>query len=163
MPRSRHDRVVEILYNLAKKIYEISYAYNISEYETIDIITKSHKRRAAITYPYSPDLWCKDKRTGRIDVYEVWDKQLPDACVGDIVLSALTPNIDTLSIICFDKKQEELAHKLAEVILYSLFDDKRQFLLNPNLVKPYITLIPKDIQNNVVKIEDYLREKLKLH
>ena len=122
--KNRHDTVVSIIYNLAKKDsdYQEVYADHISVgYETIDLKTKYHKRKAAMTYQYTPDIWCKYKRNRKIDIYEIWDNQLREACVEDILFSALTPNIETLSIICFEKKQYDLACELVKIILFSLF------------------------------------------
>ena len=114
MAKSRHDRVIEILYDLCKgyKGYAKVYADHIGKenYKSINILSH-HKRGAAEVYPFYPDIWCTANRTGKIDIFEVWDSQSEDAkkCVEDVLFSALTPNIYLLYIICFEKEQYELA------------------------------------------------------
>jgi len=161
MARDRHDRVVEVLFQLARnfKPYAKVFADHISQnYRPLQILS-SQRRGEAEVCSYYPDLWCKIKKTNKIDIYEVWDNQSDDACVADIALAALTPNVERIYIICFDKSQYDLARKLVKVMLSSLFSEEGNLLLDPSEVMKYVTLIPIKIMEGD-KLKKFLHDKL---
>jgi hypothetical protein len=161
MSDSEHNRVIEVLYELALdfKPYGRVYVDHISkDYKTINIL--SHRKRgAADVYPYYPDLWCRTKRTNKIEIFEVWDSQIEDACITDIVLAALTPDIEALYIICLQKDQYELALKLVKVVLSSLFGEEGSLLLDPSKVAKYVTYVPAGVLDDR-RLKKFLHDKL---
>jgi hypothetical protein len=162
MSKDRHDKVIDVLFTLAKsfKPYHRVYADHISkDYKPITIFS-SQKRGQAQVLSYYPDLWCKIEKTNKIDVFEVWDSQSEDACVTDIVLAALTPNVQLLYVICFDKEQYDLALKLVKVILTTLFNDEGKPLLEPSEVAKYVTLIPDEVVEDNRKLKKFLHDEL---
>lgn len=163
MKKDRHNRIIKVLFELSKNYspYTKVHADHISkEYKPINIIS-SQKRGGAEVVPYYPDLWCRTK-TNNIDIFEVWDSQTDDlkACVTDIVLAALTPNVRYLYIVCFEQEQCDLARKLAKVILTSLFNEDRTLLLESSQVKKNVTLIPNEILDEERKLRKFLDQKL---
>lgn len=163
MASNQHDVTIKILYELCKACnYEDVYADHISVPYKIVPILSSHGRGTPEVYSYHPDVWCKYKKTKKLDVIEVWDEQLEDASVADVILSALAPNIATLSIICFDEKTANLAKKLSKVILGSVYDEKGGLLLDPSNVLKFILRIPDNIQGDQVKVKSYLKKNLNL-
>lgn len=160
--RSRHDRVVQILYGLCKPLYKEAYADHIndSNYRIIPIHS-GYKLETPEIYQYRPDLWCKS-RNGKVDIIEVWDTQSKEASGIDILFSALIPDAASLSIVCFDEETRNLARKLSKVILTSIFNQSGEALLSHQEVLPYIVLIPKDIQHDVDEVREFLRDKLNL-
>jgi hypothetical protein len=160
--RNRHNKVVKVLFELSKnyKSYRKVYAHHISQnYKPLQILS-SQKRGEAEVYAYNPDLWCKWKNN-KIDIYEVWDNQTEDACVGDIVLAALTQDVYMIYIVCFSKRQYNLARKLVRVLLSSLFDEEGNALLDPSEVTKYLTLIPDEAMKDDGKLRKFLHDKLK--
>lgn len=157
----RHDKAVKILLELASnyKPYGEVFAYKSRDYKMIPIIS-SHKRGKVVGYPYNPDLWCKYKKSSKVDIFEVWNKQTDDACVDDIVLAALTPNVKSLYIVCLEKSRHELAQTLVKVILSSLFNQKKQYLLDPSEVMRYVKLIPNEILKDDRKMRKFLHDEL---
>ncbi len=156
----RHNKVIEILFELCKKYnnYKDVYADHINEkYKKIPILSNNKK----ILYNYQPDIWCKLKSNNKKEIFEVWDSQSEDACVGDILLSALTEDINFIYIICFEKSQYDLALKLVEIVLSSIFNEKGEHLLPYLEIKKYITLIPEEIIDDENKVKNYLHDKLK--
>ena len=152
MPRSRHDRIVGILYKLSKNYTPFTkiYADHIGKtgYRSIVLTTQTAKSGKAVTHNYQPDLWCKRKNK-KIEVFEVWDGQ-----------SALTPNIYALSIVCLDKASAELAKKLANLILHKIYNEDAEYLLYPNRFV-LIAEVSGDIMKDEKKIEKYLYKQLK--
>lgn len=164
MANRRHDRIIEILFDLLKndEDYKKRNADHIEEnYKSINILSNNN-RGPSKNREYNPDIWCQLKKTNEIDIIEIWDSQSREACVEDILFSALTPNVCTLSIICFEKKQQKLASELVKLLLSSLFNDEGELLLEPNKVLPYIILISEEIINDDNKIKELLRSELGL-
>ena len=157
----RHDKAVKILLELARtyKPYGEVSAYKSRDYKKISIIS-SHKRGKVVGYPYYPDLWCKYTRSNKLDIFEVWNKQNDDACVDDIVLAALTPNVQSLYIVCLEKSKHELAQILVKVILSSLFNEKKKYLLDPSEVMRHVKLIPNEILKDDCKMREFLHDEL---
>lgn len=163
MASNQHDVVIKILYELCKACnYEDVYADHIGvPYKSVPILS-SHGRGTPEVYSYNPDVWCKYKNTKKLDVIEVWDEQLEDASVADVILSALAPDIVTLSVICFNEKTADLARKLSKVILGSIYNEKGELLLDPSNVLEFILRIPDNIQGDQIKVKNYLRKNLNL-
>lgn len=163
MAKSKHDQVVEILYQLSKnyKSYNKVCAdhVSVSSYKRIPILSRNQRGKSEV-HQYRPDLWCRYGRTNKIEVFEVWDNQSEDACVEDILFAALTPNIELLYIICFNKGQYELAKTLVKVILSSLFDEDGNLLLEPPGILRYVKLLPKNIISNNYAIKRFLQKEL---
>ncbi len=161
----RHNQVVKILYELCQShrdYIEVSADQIGVPFKPIDIVSQHAKGQRPAIYPYHPDVWAKLKRTNTKDTYEVWDGQSASDSVGDIVLSALTPSIRTMSMVCFDQHTSELAETLAKVILPSIRNEKGAVLLSKDDVLPYIVTVPEEIQRNDSKLREFLSEKLNL-
>lgn len=160
---SRHNEAVKALYELCKKLpsYSEVFADSIGvDYRPIDIVAPHAKGVRPVVYPYHPDVWARLKRTNRIDAIEVWDSQSASDSVEDLVLSALTPNIETLSIVCFDSETSELAKELTSTILSSIHTSKGRRLLNPSDVMQYIVLVPEGFTGN--ELRNFLGKSLYL-
>lgn len=160
MTVTTHDKIVRVLYELCNEyqLYKKVYADHISQdYKCISILTELSRRTPVKAYAYNPDLWCKYKNG--ISVYEVWDNQAREACVEDILFTALTPNIRDLSIVCIQEFQYELAKELTEVILNSLYNEDSELLINPK-EKLLIALIPDNLKNHN-ELKQHLYKKLK--
>lgn len=166
--RTIHDRVVQILYDLAKKhkSYKEVCADNIGvHFRPLDVISPHSKGVRPEVLPYNPDVWGK-LRNNTLDVYEVWDSQgewgRAADCVQDILFPALTEDIATLSIVCFDQGTADYAKRLARIILPSVMDGQGSVRLDTKSVLPFVVTIPNDIQNSVAKMEQFLGAKLNL-
>lgn len=73
-----HDNVVKILKELADKYPHYSKVVPyLDRREPIKIAFE------ALTVYYYPDLWAINKRTKRIDVYEVWNTESEDQAIAD--------------------------------------------------------------------------------
>lgn len=129
-------------------------------YKPIDIIAPHPKGIRPALVPYHPDVWARIRRSNRIDVYEVWDSQSDSDSVEDLVLSALTPNVETLSIVCFEPDTASYARDLVSTILGSMYDSKGNRFLDPSEVAPYIVLVPSALSDS--KLEGFLATKLNL-
>jgi hypothetical protein len=160
---TRHNNVVTTLYDLCKThaSYSEVYADNVGVgYKPLDIVAPHPKGIRPTVYSYHPDVWARIRRSSNIDVYEVWDSQTVSDCVEDVVLSALTPNIYTLSIICFDSEAANLAKELVSTVLASIHDAKGNRLLDPSKVLPYVVLIPANLSDS--QLQNFLGTKLSL-
>lgn len=160
----RHNRVIEILYEISKsyKLYEPYnkiYAHHIKEkYRKIDLY-ETAKRGKAVRYSYEPDLWCGTKKKG-IDIFEVWDTQGDKDCVEDIILSALVKNVSSLSIVCFSKDVYNRAETLINIILRPLHSEEGGYLLDPRK-NVFIALLPEESLEDEKKIKEILKRELK--
>ena len=160
--KTRHDKVIRILYELCKPFYRETYADHINDpnYKIIPIHS-GYKLDTPETYQYRPDLWCR-RKNGKIDIFEVWDSQTKEASEIDILLSALTQDVSSLSIVCFDEESRDLARKLSKVILTSIYNKSGEPLLSHQDVVPWIIMIPHEIRNDSNKTREFLRDKLEL-
>jgi len=137
--RSRHDRVVGIVHELCDganfyKEGDVHADHLGFSYKPIDIISPSSKVRRGELHISNPDVWAKHSSNNKIDIYEVWDGQSEPEDVRDIVFAALTPNICSLAIICFDEKTAALAKRLSIIILSAIHDELGDLLLDPRNV-----------------------------
>jgi hypothetical protein len=160
--------VVGILYELAKKnnSYKESYADHIGvAFQPLEIISPPVKGVRPEIHQYNPDMWAKLKNN-TIDVYEVWDSQSEFSrqadCVQDILLPALTQNIATLSIVCFDQDAADFARRLGRIILPSIHDEHGKMKLDPSEMLPYVIAIPEEIQTSRTQMKAFLSKKLYL-
>lgn len=162
MNKTKHDKIVEILYQLSKnyKSYGKVYADHISkDYRCLHILSRV-KRGKTETIEYYPDLWCKHIRSNKIDVFEVWHKQSEESCVEDILFSALTPGIDHLHIACLSEAQYNLATKLVKIILTSVFNEETNLRLDSS-THVLLTHIPGNILSSDTEIKKFLQKELK--
>ena len=165
-PGTIHDKVVRILYGLAKRHtpYKEVWADQIGvPFKPLLAIGPYVKGVRPDVQPYNPDIWAK-LRNNTFDVYEVWDsqgeKERRSDCVEDVLLPALTENVGTLSIVCFDQETAEFARKLVRIILPSVTDGQGAARLDLSSVLPYVVVVPQNIQKSTAKIELFLRQKL---
>jgi len=163
----RHNKIIEVLFELSKefkgyKEVHADHIPNISKGEIIQICSKPNKSDAKIgitsCFNYRPDLWC-EKKGNKIDIFEVWDSQSQEACVEDVLFSALAPNIDYLCIICFNEYEANIAKSLTKLILPHLLNKNENPLLDQNRV--LVTFISEEILNDKDKLKKYLHDELK--
>ena len=166
--RTIHDRVVKTLFRLANQhaSYKEVYADNIGvTFKPLFVTSPPAKGVHPDVQPYNPDVWAK-LRNNTIDVYEVWDSQgereRRSDCVEDILLPALTENIGTLSIVCFDQQTAEFARKLTRIILPQVADGQGTPKLDTSNVLQYVVVIPQNIQGSESKMAQFLSQKLNL-
>lgn len=160
--QNRHDRVVEILYGVCKAqgSYRIVYADHLKVPFKPIMITSATEGEGLQTHPFKPDVWAK--RPNRlVDVFEVWDEQSDAGAVQNLLLSALTPKLATMTIICFDQISVDKARKLATLVLSSVFNKEGKMLLNPAEVSRRVILISEKIQNDDAAVKKFLEGKLR--
>src|SRR3989304_7444539 len=166
MTKVTHNKIIKILYELCMNFtyYKEVHADHINSagYKPIDIVSPHGKGKEGELYYFIPDLWAKIKSNNNVDVYEVWDEQSKASRLEDVILSALTPNIYTLSIICLDQDTAENARKIVKVVLNSIYNEKRKKLLDPTNVLPYIVIIPDKIQRSELETKKLLKTVLNL-
>ena len=167
MSLNRHDRVVKIAYDLCKAsaIYKVVYG-DLPKTLFKPIVISAGPRGSrgkedtrSLGYEFRPDVWGK-LRSGGVDVIEIWDEQSEAGGVQDFVLTALTPGITTLSIICFDQKTVDHAQELATFLLSSIHDEKGRKLLDPEHVRRRTFFVPESMQNDDGEIRRLAKEKL---
>jgi hypothetical protein len=163
---TRHNEVVKAVYELCKEsgVYEDIYADHIAADQpyVTQVIHSLHTREEPEIMSYRPDVWAKISRTNGIDAYEVWDSQSEEASIADILLAALTADIKTMSVICFDDKSIVRARKL--VILSRIHDSKGRLLLEPsNGVLRYVVQAGKDELADYSVLKQSLAKKLDFH
>ena len=111
---------------------------------------------------YQPDVYAVRKKDETIDVFEVIDTETEGEAIGDIVLSALTPRLGYLVIVCSDSKYLEKIKTNAKVILNKIYDEEQKSygsIFNPN----YFVHIPKNIRftkKTSLAIKRMLRQQL---
>lgn len=164
---TRHNRVVKALYELCKGsgIYKDVSADHITTdapYTSL-VVLSHHTRGQPELFTYNPDVWGELRKTNKIDVYEVWDSQTDEASISDVLLSALTLNIGTLSIVCFDGETKALAHKLVKIILNSVRNPKGEFLLDPSEALPYVVELTAAETASDVTMKEALAGSLNLN
>jgi len=148
-----HNTIIEILEDLCnewveKRRYRRVYDGNI------DPIPVSYRKQV---YLYKPDIYAIVSDTGRIDVFEVLDAESEGEAVMDIVYSALTPNINSLCMVCSEDTKLMLIKKHAQIILNKILDEEQEPLLVPNL--RYFVHIPKE-ERVKRTIKKQLKERL---
>jgi hypothetical protein len=111
---------------------------------------------------YQPDVYAVHKKEEAIDVFEVIDTEKEGEVIGDIVLSALTPHVNSLTIVCSDSKYLEKIKTYAKVILNKIYDEDQNSytsIFNPN----YFIHIPRNTRftkKNNLAIKRMLRQQL---
>lgn len=163
---TRHNRAVKALYDLCKEsgIYKEVNADHVatdSPYTSL-VVLSHHTRGQPELLTYNPDVWGKLRKTNKIDVYEVWDSQSDEASISDVLLSALTLNIGTLSIVCFDGETKTFAHKLVKIILNSVRNSNGEPLLDPSEALPYIVELTAAEPVSDAAMKEALAESLNL-
>lgn len=149
--------IAPIRYHHRKKIPRRLVRYHLENYAEKPIPI-THFRT---TIYYRPDVYGRTT-LGKLDIYEVVYTESEGEVVADIVYSALSENISSLSIICSDKEYTQKIKKLAEIVLNRIHDDKGKPLLPPENVLPYITHVPVSVAQNEDRLKKLLIEKLNL-
>jgi hypothetical protein len=163
MLASRHDRTVEILYGLCKahRSYTEVYADHLkTPFKPIALKPPAGGKSQGEQHLFKPDVWAKT-RDDRVDLFEVWDEQSEAGGVMDVSLAALTPNVASLSIVCFDKTTVYNAKSLALTILSSIHNERGENPLDPSDVVRRVISIPAYVQNEDAALKSLLADKLK--
>jgi len=157
--QNRHDRVVEILYGVcrAHRSYKEVFADHVNaRFKPIEIPWSDG---GGHSYHFKPDVWARypDRK---VDVIEVWDEQSEAGGIQDMTLTAITPGLESMTIICFDQSAVEKAKELAGVVLSSVHNSRGGFLLDPAEVMRQTVLVPEKIQSDDAAIKSLLKEGL---
>lgn len=162
MLQNRHDRVIEILFGICKahRSYKEVYADHLRTPFKPIMIPSAEESGRPQSYKFRPDVWAR-LPSKKIDVLEVWDEQSEAGGVQDLILTALTPGLATLTIICFDQMSVDKAKGLARTVLSSVYSKNGEVLLSPDDVARRVILIPEGIQNDDTAIKEFLKDKLR--
>jgi hypothetical protein len=160
--QNRHDRVVEILYNLCKTRgpYKAVYADHIGVPARSIQIHSPRGGGELKGHSFMPDVWGR-LPNGKVDVLEVWDEQSEAGGVQNLLWTALTPHLNSMAIVCFDQKSVEHAKELTRLILSSIFNGKGEPFVDPEEVARRIIVIPKKSHNDDLAIRALLELKFR--
>jgi len=149
-----HDNVVKILKELADKYPHYSKVVPyLDRREPIKIAFE------ALTVYYYPDLWAINKRTKRIDVYEVWNTESEDQAIADIYLSAKIPNLLNICIVCVKTRKNSWTKEHAYNIVVTVLKDLEAG--NPSLKSVRVShVFIAEVGRNELKDDKKLRESL---
>ena len=153
-----HNKMVQILDELCQEDVKNGIYSKVYDNKAIDPPLSYMKQ----VVWYQPDLYAVRKKDEKIDVFEVIDTESEGEAIGDIVLSALTPRISSLCIVCSDFKYLEKLKTNAKVILNKIYNedqDSYASIFNPN----YFTHIPKNTRftkKTIAKIKKQLKQQL---
>jgi len=154
-----HNKIVQILDELCQEDVKNGIYSKVHNNKPIDSPISYMKQ----VVWYQPDLYAIRKKEEKIDVFEVIDTQSEGEAVEDMVLSALTPRVSSLCIVCSDSEYLEKIKKKAIVILHKIYDeDKKSYasIFNPK----YFMHVPKNTRftkpRSVARIKSMLRQQL---
>jgi len=160
--QNRHDRVVEILYGVcrAHRPYTAVYADHLrAPFKPIGIPAGKGGEVSKV-YHFRPDVWAR-LSNGKIDVIEVWDEQSEAGGVQDLILTALTPRLNSMTIVCFDEAAVAKAKELASAVLSAAYNGSGSLLLDPSEVARRVILVPEKIQSDDAAIKQLVKDRLR--
>jgi hypothetical protein len=162
MPKQNtHDEIVSILLELCRSYKVYKKSYRGGKQHRLVFATPTHGK--PISRQYEPDVIAEWRRGRYKDVFEVWHSESEDAAVLDILYPALhraqNKEIRYLCIVCTGSNLgEEQANDLKNLILDNLRGKEGNELFPRDEI--LVTEIPKDIQQDRLKMKEYLFQKL---